>query len=79
MMAEKKEYACTRVAAEYGFVNEVVAAYEVQQTWLLSDFVRDLEGQSSRIDGGRGPSSRVDVSAPGYHYTLVHLLAQHDA
>jgi len=80
MMAEKKEHAYTPVVVEYGFVNEMVAACGVQQTWSLNGFVHDLEDQSSCMeDESRGRSSQADVSAQDYRYTLVHLLAQRHA
>ena len=46
MMAEKREHAYTWVVEEYGFANEMVAAYE-RQTYSLNDPVRVLEDQSS--------------------------------
>lgn len=77
MMAEKREDAYTRVAEEYDFVNEVVAAYGGQQTCSLSGPVRVLGDQSSCTEvGAQRPSSQVDASALGYRYTLIRSLAR---
>lgn len=80
MMAEKREHAGTRLVEEYDFVNEMVAAYEGQQTCPLGGPVRVLGDQSSCTGvGAQRRSSQVDASALGYRYTLVHSLAQYDA